>query len=258
MISLTGDHIMAWALSVIWPFVRISAMLLVAPIFGAKGVNTRMRMGMGLLLALVIAPLLPTPPMIDVISLQGLVVAMQQVVIGIAMGFVLQMVFSALTQAGETVALSMGLGFASVVDPAAGVQVPIVSQFFVIIATLLFLAMNGHLVLLEMLLLSFTSMPIGSGGLSADDLWTLVNFGTSMFSGALLIALPAVAALLMVNLAMGVVARTAPQLNIFAVGFPVMMLAGFVLLGILLPGVFARLGELLTLGFELIQDLIRL
>ncbi|EIC22149.1 flagellar biosynthetic protein FliR [Thiorhodovibrio frisius] len=258
MISISADQIMTWVLSLIWPFVRISAMLLVAPIFGARGVNARMRMGMGLLIAMVIAPQLPAPPLIDVLSMQGLVVAMQQVLIGIAMGFVLQMVFSALTQAGESVALSMGLGFASVVDPAAGVQVPIVSQFFVIIATLLFLAMNGHLVLLEMLLLSFSSMPIGDGGLTPDDFWTLLNFGTTMFGGALLIALPAVAGLLMVNLAMGVVARTAPQLNIFAVGFPVMMLAGFVLLSILLPSVFARLGELMTLGFELIQRLIRL
>lgn len=258
MINITADQIMSWALSVIWPFVRISAMLLVAPIFGAQGVNARMRMGFGLLLALMIAPQLPRPPMIDVISMQGLVIAIQQVVIGIAMGFVLQMVFSALTQAGESVALSMGLGFASVVDPAAGVQVPIVSQFFVIMATLLFLAMNGHLVLLEMLLLSFSSLPIGVGGLVPDDFWVLLNFGTTMFNGALLIALPAVASLLMVNLAMGVVARTAPQLNIFAVGFPVMMLAGFVLLGILLPSVSARLGELVTLGFALIQRLIGL
>ncbi|WP_328988158.1 flagellar biosynthetic protein FliR [Thiorhodovibrio winogradskyi] len=256
--SISADQIMTWALSLIWPFVRISAMLLVAPIFGARGVNTRMRMGMGLLLAMVIAPQLPTPPLIDVISMRGLIVAIQQVLIGIAMGFVLQMVFSALTQAGESMALSMGLGFASVIDPAAGVQVPIVSQFFVIIATLLFLAMNGHLVLLEMLLLSFSSMPIGDGGLTADDLWALLSFGSTMFAGALLIALPAVAGLLMVNLAMGVVARTAPQLNIFAVGFPVMMLAGFVLLSILLPSLFARLGELMTLGFELIQRLIRL
>ena len=258
MINISADQIMTWVLSLIWPFVRISAMLLVAPIFGARGVHARLRMGMGLLIAMVIAPQLPTPPLIDVLSMQGLVVAMQQVLIGIAMGFVLQMVFSALTQAGESVALSMGLGFASVVDPAAGVQVPIVSQFFVIIATLLFLAMNGHLVLLEMLLLSFSSMPIGDGGLTPDDFWTLLNFGTTMFGGALLIALPAVDGLLMVNLAMGVVARTAPQLNIFAVGFPVMMLAGFVLLSILLPSVFARLGELMTLGFELIQRLIRL
>ncbi len=258
MISLTADQIMSWTLSLIWPFVRISAMLLVAPIFGARGVTPNMRIGLGLLLALVIAPQLPSAPSIDVLSMQGLVVALQQVVIGIAMGFVLQMVFSALTQAGESAALSMGLGFASVVDPVAGVQVPIVSQFFVIMATLLFLAMNGHLVLLEMLLLSFVSLPIGGGGLTSDDLWALLNFGSIMFSGALLIALPAIAALLMVNLAMGVVARTAPQLNIFAVGFPVMMLAGFVLLSILLPSVFARLGELMTLGFELVQRLIRL
>lgn len=258
MISVSADQIMSWTLSAIWPFVRISALLLSAPIFGARGVTANMRIGLGLLLTMVIAPQLPAPPIIDVLSLQGLVVAMQQVLIGISMGFALQMVFSALTQAGENAALSMGLGFASVIDPAAGVQVPIVSQFFVIMGSLLFLAMNAHLVLIEMLLLSFVSLPIGDGGLSGDDLWALLSFGTTMFAGALLIALPAMAALLMVNLAMGVVARAAPQLNIFAVGFPVMMLAGFVLLSILLPSVFARLGELMTQGFELVQRLTRL
>jgi len=258
MISITADQIMTWALSVIWPFVRITAMLLVAPIFGARGVSTQMRLGFGFLLALMIAPQLPAPPMIDVLGMQGLVIAIQQVLIGIAMGFVLQMVFSAITQAGEIMALSMGLGFAQVVDPVGGLQVPIVSQFLVIIATLLFLAMNGHLVLLEMLLLSFSSLPIGVGGLVPDDFWALLNFGTIMFNGALLIALPAVASLKIVNLALGVVARTAPQLNIIAVGFPVMMLVGFVLLSILLPSVFARLGELMTQGFELIQRFIGL
>lgn len=258
LLTVSADQIMAWTLSVIWPFVRISALMLVAPIFGARGVKPQVRIGLALLLALMIAPLLPEPPLVDVLSMAGLVVAMQQVVIGIAMGFVIQMVFSTLVQAGQSLALAAGLGFASVVDPTSGVQVPVVSQFFVIVGTLLFLAMNGHLVLLELLLLSFDSLPIGAGGLSSDDFWALLQFGTTMFNGAILIALPAVAALLMVNLSMGVIARTAPQLNIFAVGFPVMMLAGFVLLGILLPGLFARLGELSTLGFELIQRLINM
>ncbi|MBK1647444.1 flagellar biosynthetic protein FliR [Rhabdochromatium marinum] len=256
--NFSADQIMTWTLSVIWPFMRITAMLFVSPIFGARNVNAQMRMGLALLLAMLIAPQLPAAPLIDPLSMQGLMVAMQQVVIGIAMGFSLQMVFSALTQAGESVALSMGLGFASAIDPVGGIQVPIVAQFFVIIATLLFLAMNGHLVLIEMLMLSFVSLPISEAGLRSDDFWALLNFGTTMFSGALLIALPAIASQLVVNLSMGVVARTAPQMNIFAVGFPVMMMAGFILLSVLLPSIFARLGELLTQGFELIQQLIRL
>lgn len=255
--DFAADDILRWVASLVWPFVRISAMLLVAPIFGARSVNVRARMGLGLLLAILIAPQLPEPPAVDPISLAGLVVAFQEALIGIAMGFVLQMAFSALNQAGEAIALSMGLGFASTVDPVGGIQVPMISQYFTILATLIFLALNGHLVLLELLLRSFDTLPISGGGLARDDLWAVVGFATAMFSGGLLIALPAVASLLLINLAMGVITRAAPQLNVFAVGFPVTLLAGFIIILLTLPGLAARIGELLMAAFPLIQQLLR-
>ncbi len=253
-----AEDILRWTLTLVWPFVRISAMLLVTPVFGSRQINTRVRLGLALFLALVIAPQLPEPPLIDPLSIRGLLVAIEQILIGIGMGFILSLVFSAINQAGEAIALSMGLGFASAVDPAGGVQVPMVSQYLSILATLIFLAMNGHLVLIELLLKSFQTLPIGQGGLEPDDLWFVASFGSQMFAGALLIALPAVSALLLVNLTMGVITRAAPQLNIFAVGFPITILIGFVIILLTLPSLTARIGDLLFAALPLVERIARL
>ena len=255
--EFAAEDILRWVSAFIWPFVRITALMLVAPIFGARNVNVRARLAMGFLLALVVAPQLDPPPQVDALSLSGLVVAIHQVLIGVAMGFVMQMVFSALTQAGESIALSMGLGFASAMDPVGGVQVPMISQYYMILATLIFLALNGHLVLIELLLRSFETLPIAAEGVTTDHLWAVVGFGSTMFAWAVLIALPAVAALLLVNLAMGVVTRAAPQLNIFAVGFPITLLAGFVIILLTMPSLTARIGELLMEALPLIQAMTR-
>lgn len=252
-----AEEILGWVSAFVWPFVRITAVMLVAPVFGARNVNVRARLALGFLLALVIAPQLDPVPKVDPLSLAGLVVALHQVLIGVSMGFVLQMVFSALTQAGESIALSMGLGFASAMDPVGGVQVPMVSQYLVILSTLIFLALNGHLVLIELLLRSFQTLPISADGVSTDLLWAIVSFGSTMFGAAVLVALPAVASLLLVNLSMGVVTRAAPQLNIFAVGFPVTLMAGFIIILLTLPSLPARIGELLMESFALIQQMTR-
>ena len=255
---LEANDIVRWAVSLAWPLVRISALLLVAPVFGARQINTRVRLGLALLLTWMIAPQLPAPPLIDPLSVNGLVVAAEQALIGIAMGFVLTLVFSAINQAGEAIALSMGLGFASAVDPVGGVQVPMISHYLSILATLMFLAMNGHLVLLELLFKSFETFPIGVDGPESEDFWYIAGFGAQMFVGAVLIALPAIAALLLVNLAMGVVTRAAPQLNIFAVGFPITIVAGFLIIVWTLPSLTARIGDFLFTALPLIERIGRL
>ncbi|EXJ16881.1 flagellar biosynthetic protein FliR [Imhoffiella purpurea] len=254
--TFAADDILLWVGAIMWPFVRISAMLLVAPIFGGRNVSARVRLGLALLLALIVAPDLEPVPEIDPLSLDGLVVAIHQVIVGIAMGFVVQIVFAALVLAGESIALSMGLGFASAMDPVSGIQVPMVSQFYTILATLIFLALNGHLILLELLLRSFQTLPIAASGISTDDLWAVVRFVSGMYSSALLVALPAVASLLLINISMGVVTRAAPQLNIFAVGFPVTLLAGLIIIVLTLPQLSVRVGELLWLAVRLVRQLV--
>jgi flagellar biosynthetic protein FliR len=171
------------------------------------------------------------------------------VVIGVAMGFILQMVFGALVVGGQAIATSMGLGFAATIDPQNGVQVPVISQFFLILATLVFLALNGHLVLIETIVESFYLWPIGSGPLPENLAMHTVTWIAEVFKGALLIALPAVAAILLVNLAFGVMTRAAPQINIFAVGFPITIIAGFIMIMLSLPVFLPQFAALLEAGF---------
>lgn len=224
------------------PFFRIAGVLMVAPVVGARLVPVRVRIALAVAATVVLSPLVPMQAALDLSVATAFVVA-QEVLVGIAMGFLLQMIFDALIVAGQTIAMSMGLGMATLVDPQRGMTVPVVSQFFVILGMLIFLSLGGHLALFEMLAGSFTLLPVGAP-LPIDGLMTLVGFGSRMFAGAIQIALPAVTALLIVNIAFGVMSRAAPTLNLFAVGLPAAMLAGFLVLVITignLPGLVARL-----------------
>jgi len=236
--------------SVYWPFVRISAMLMIAPVYGASSFPVRIRVVVAVLVTAALYPVLEPVKGVEPVSLQGIVILSQQVVIGAAMGFFIQMAFQLLVIAGEAIAMTMGLGFARMMDPQNGVQVPVVAQYFIIVATLLFLSMNGHLLLLQMIIKSFEILPVSDIGMSRDGLWQVVAWGSQMFVGAVLVAIPAVTALLMVNIAMGVITRAAPQLNIFAVGFPLMLLLGFVLLLLTLPSVLPQFSNQVMDAFD--------
>jgi len=253
MMNITGAELTAWLATLLWPFMRIGAMFVAAPIFSARSVPVRIRVLLAFFIAWILVPVIPEPPVVELISAQALIISISQVVIGIAMGFILQMVFAAFVVAGQSVATAMGLGFASIIDPQNGTQVPSISQAFLIMATLVFLALNGHLLFIEMLAKSFQSLPVGPISPSRDGLWQLVIWGGDMFAGGMLIALPAVAALLLVNLAFGVTSRAAPQLNIFAVGFPIMIMIGVAFLILTLPTITGHLSRLLLQALELIQ-----
>ncbi|MBW9266037.1 flagellar biosynthetic protein FliR [Candidatus Thiodiazotropha sp. LNASS1] len=239
-----------WLAAYFWPMVRISAMLVAIPLFSSRQIPARFRLFMMILITLLIAPTLPPQPQADVLSHTGFIILLQQILIGVMMGFILQMVFGALVFGGQVIAYSMGLGFASMVDPANGVQVPVVAQFYLILATLLFLIFNGHLLSIELIADSFDTMPVAMDGLSRNGLLEVVAWGSRLFTGGLLIALPIVGAMLMVNMGMGVVMRAAPQLNIFSIGFPITMLLGFALIWVTLPNVFSVFNELLDEAFQ--------
>ncbi|MCU7916894.1 MAG: flagellar biosynthetic protein FliR [Candidatus Thiodiazotropha sp. (ex Dulcina madagascariensis)] len=247
----------SWMAAYLWPMVRISAMLLAAPLFSSRQVPVRFRLFLMLLITLLVAPSLPTPPQAEVLSHTGFMIMLQQILIGVLMGFILQMVFGALIFGGQVIAYSMGLGFASMVDPTNGVQVPVIAQFYLIFATLLFLIFNGHLLAIELLADSFATMPVAVDGISRNGLLDIVAWGSRLFAGGLLIALPIIGAMLMVNMGMGVVMRAAPQLNIFSVGFPITMLLGFALIWVTLPSVFAVFNELLDEAFQLLMQTLR-
>jgi flagellar biosynthetic protein FliR len=210
----TSADIITWIGTLFWPFTRIGAMLAIAPIFGARMVPVRVRLVIALSLTWVVIPLLPQVPALDPLSAAG----------------VLQLIFATLIIAGQTIAMGMGLGFAQMVDPQNGINVPVIGQYYVVVATLLFLAMNGHLALIRILVDSFQTLPVGVEALTREDLRAIAYWGTRMFADAIMVAIPAVASILLVNLAFGVVSRSAPQLNIFGVGFPVTLTLGFVIL----------------------------
>ncbi len=256
VMTITDTELMKWVASLIWPFIRIGAMFSAAPILSARSVPVRVRVLLSLLVAWIVLPIIPPPPPVDLISLKAVVISIYQVFIGLAMGFILQMVFAAFVIAGQSIATAMGLGFASIVDPQNGVQVPVVSQALLIMVTLIFLALNGHLLIIEVVADSFKQLPVGLIVPSAHGLWQLVSWGSTMFSGGVLIALPAMGALLLVNIAFGVTARAAPQLNIFAVGFPIMLMVGLVFLILILPTLTDHLSDLLNQSFGLIQRFI--
>lgn len=251
--NFSGTDLMSLLATLLWPFMRISAMFVAAPLFSARSVPVRIRVLLAFSIAWLLMPVIPEPPVVDLISGEALIISISQVLIGVAMGFILQMVFAAFVIAGQSIATAMGLGFASMVDPQNGVQVPVISQAFLIMATLVFLALNGHLIFIEVMAKSFQNMPVGPFIPSQDTLWHLVIWGSDMFVGGMLIALPAVAALLLVNLAFGVTSRAAPQLNIFAVGFPIMIMIGIAFIILTLPTISSHLDRLTNQALELIQ-----
>ncbi|MEO0973974.1 MAG: flagellar biosynthetic protein FliR [Pseudomonadota bacterium] len=243
-----------------WPFVRISGLIVAAPVLNSTNVPQRVKLIVILSLTALIAPALPPMPDVPLMSPAGLALTMQQLLIGVMLGFIVQMVFDAMVVAGETAAMSMGLGFAMFLDAERGVSVPVLSQFYLILATLTYLAIDGHLLLIEVLAESFQTMPvalpdgIASGG---DLLWRLLSFASTMFTGALQIALPAVCALLIVNVAFGVISRAAPSLNMFAIGFPVSLVMGFAVVLVSLPSTQSALLVLLESSFRLLDVFIR-
>jgi flagellar biosynthetic protein FliR len=165
--------------------------------------------------------------------------------IGFAIGFVLQLVFGAIVYAGQAVSMTMGLGFAMAVDPQNGVQVPVLSQMYVILATLLFLSLNGHLILIATVIDSYQILPANLSGIPVSSLGAVAALGSKVFASGISLALPAMAAMLMVNVTFGVITRTAPQLNIFAVGFPMTLMGGFFVLFINMPNLIAALSQFL-------------
>ncbi|MFK5914921.1 MAG: flagellar biosynthetic protein FliR [Woeseiaceae bacterium] len=241
--------------SYLWPLFRVSAMVASAPVFGTRSVPAKIKMMTAIAITSVLVPILPTPE-VDVFSPLSFLIIAQQILIGLIIGFSVQMVFSAVITAGQIVAMQMGLGFSLMVDPQNGAQSPVMSQFYIVMVMLIFLSINGHLVLVEVLADSFKTMPISAQGLVATDFMQVVRWGANIFSGGMAIALPAIASLLVVNVSFGIMTRSAPQLNIFAIGFPITMMLGFILVMVTLPNVAPKSITLFTDVYHLLQEIL--
>lgn len=258
MIAINSAQLDAWLALFIFPLTRILALLATAPVFNNAALPARMRLIAGLAIAIALAPALPAPPAIPAGSWLGLTVIVEQILIGAMMGFSLRIAFAALDVAGELIGLQMGLSFATFFDPVAGGQTPVITQFLGLLTALFFLAMNGHLLAIYLVAESFTVLPIGNLPFQAISLAALVKSAAMMFSLGVLLALPLITALLVTNLALGVLSRVAPALNLFAVGFPVTMALGFIVLLLSLPYLGAAMEPVFNRGFETLEAVVRM
>jgi flagellar biosynthetic protein FliR len=257
MLSVTSAQLDAWLGAFMFPLARVLGLFSVAPVFSNVGVPRNVRIVIGLVVAFALAPGLPQMPAVSTGSWIGLAVLVQQILIGLLMGFTLRVAFSAIDVAGEMIGLQMGLSFAVFYDPQNAGQTPVLSEFLSLLTTLIFLAMNGHLLTLSVLAESFHLLPVGITPIAGQGFATVLAWAAVLFSAGVLLALPVVAALLIANIAMGVLSRVAPQLNLFAVGFPVTIVSGLVVLMISLPHFGAAMERLFDQAFVALRGVMQ-
>ena len=232
MITFTEAQLLAWITPLLWPFIRALALFSVMPVLGSRTVPARVRIALAAFIAMAAQPSMPQPPLVPLDSPQAFLLVAQQVLIGAALGFVVRIVFAALEFAGEIVGLQMGLNFAGFFDPISASAGTATSRFFGTTIAWLFIVINGHLLVIAALVASFTAFPVGPEPLAFVAATLPHRWGAEIFSIGLWIALPMVTMLLFVNLVLGAISRVAPQINIFAIGFPITLSVG--LLGMLL------------------------
>jgi flagellar biosynthetic protein FliR len=232
MLSITTAQLDAWIVAFAYPLTRILAFIATSPLWGSAGIPRRTRLILGIGIAIAIVPALPPMPTVAPGSLAGLWIMVQQMLIGIGMGFAARVVFAAVDLAGEFIGAQMGLGFATAYDPLSSSQTPVIGEFIGLVSFLLFLSLNGHLMYVATLAQSFYAIPVSPVPLAAGSWLNIVELGSKMFSVGVLLSLPVVVALMITNIALAVLTRAAPQLNIFALGFPLTMIGGFIALAI--------------------------
>lgn len=241
----------------VWPLPRISSLFLTMPLISSVLVPSRIRVVFAMVLAFLCAPVISDN--LSLLNFDGRYIGFltYEILFGILMGFILQLVFQIFILGGQIIAMQTGLGFAIMVDPASKASVPLVSQFYLMLISLIFLSLNGHLAVLSALLNSFREMPIGDVNISLSAFGKIIMFSGWMFKESVLVALPAILALLIVNLAFGVMARVAPQLNIFSMGFSLTLLMGMIIIYISLSGVSSQIADSLDQGMQLIMGFLQ-
>lgn len=255
---ITDTQIALFVQQYFLPFARIGALLMTMPVIGTRIVPARSRIVAALFLTAMVVPLLPPLQVAPSLSIGTAILVMHELLIGLALGFGMQVVFQVFVLTGQYLAMKMGLGFASMNDPTNGVQTTVLSQFYLVLVTLTFIAMNGHLLLIELLLQSFQTLPPTQFQFQREQAFQVVNLGGWLFASALVISLPVMTSLLVVNMAFGVMSRAAPQLNIFAVGFPFTLICGMVLVWLGLGTFSMHFEEVFAEGFIFARELLRI
>jgi flagellar biosynthetic protein FliR len=235
MLTFTSAQLMGWIGLYLWPFLRVLSLFMAAPLYSHRSVPVRVKVGLGVVIAIVMAPMLPAQQQISLDSPQVLPLVVQQIVIGLALGFMVRLAMAGIELGGELIGLQMGLSFAGFFDPQSQHGGNVIGSWLGVIAMLIFLGINGHLLLIQTLDDSFRTFPIGGNLFSFADVMSLAAAGGGIFRLGLQLALPFIAVLLIVNLTLGVMVRVAPQLNLMSVGMPATITVGFASLFLLLP-----------------------
>lgn len=257
MIELTTAQWNLLLATYLYPFVRVMGYISADPVLGNRTVPIRLKIGLALAISVAIAPTLGPLPAIEPASPAGLAILAQQVFIGVAIGFAVRVILAAVEMAGQMIGLQMGLGFATFFDPQTSAQVPVIGQYLGLLAILVFLSINGHALLLSTLIESFSILPIGTLGLDSNGFSAFARWGAQIFLIGFTLALPVIATLLIANFGIGIISRAAPQMNIFAVGFPFTLLVGFIALYLMIPYFLPVLDRLFTGGIETLVLLLR-
>lgn len=256
MFEVSVQQIYTWIAQYFFPFCRIGAFFMILPVLSTQLVPQRIRLGLAMATTLLLAPLLKPMPQVELLSLSTLLIILQQIMIGLALGFIVQILFQIFVIGGQAVAMQNGLGFATLVDPVNGISVASISQVYLMMVNLLFFAFNGHLAVMHLLADSFRTLPVSASGIVIDRYFDIVKIGSWMFTGALMVALPSTIALLVVNIAFGVIARVAPQMNIIAVGFPFTMVMGLIIIWLTLANVLPQYENLSEEALRFMSELV--
>lgn len=256
MISVTLDQLYAWINTFFWPFVRIAAMVGSAPLLSESAIPARVKVGLAVMLTLIVAPTLGPMPTLATASWGALWIIGQQLLIGLALGLTMRIIFAAVQTAGEFVGLQMGLAFASFFDPGTGSNTAVLARILNTIALLVFIAMNGHLLMIGGLVRTFEVLPIAVAPLDVNGWGVLLEWSSQIVVSGLLLALPVMVVLLTINLSLGILNRTAQQLSVFAVGFPISLTVGLIILAVVLPQITPFLERLFQDGYDTMGRLV--
>ncbi|MFU9137943.1 flagellar biosynthetic protein FliR [Erwinia tasmaniensis] len=255
MITFDSSQLMIWMGQLFWPLARVMALIMTAPLLSEKSISKKVKIGLGLMITWTLIPSLP-PTTVTLFSAGGFWLLIQQILIGIAIGFTMQFAFAAVRTAGEVIGLQMGLSFATFFDPASRLNMPVLARFLDLLVMLLFLTFNGHLWLISMLADSFHTLPIGGEPVNGNAFLALTKAASLIFLNGLRLALPLITLLLTLNLALGLLNRVSPQLSVFAIGFPVTLSLGLVFLSLMMPLLAPFCEHLFSEVFDLLSSIL--
>ncbi|XTZ39920.1 flagellar biosynthetic protein FliR [Salmonella enterica] len=256
MLNITSDQWLTWLSIYFWPLLRVLALIMTAPVLSESRIPRRVKLGLGLIITVVIAPTLPPVPNVAIFSAEALWLGAQQILIGVAIGFTMQFAFAAIRHAGEVIGLQMGLSFATFIDPTSHLNMPVLARILDMLAMLLFLTFNGHLWLISMLVDTFHTLPIGGDPVNSNAYLALTRAAGMIFLNGLMLALPIITLLLTINLSLGLLNRMAPQLSVFVIGFPVTLSVGILLITAMMPLVAPFCERLFSELFNLLADIV--